>query len=645
MKRTFIITISAAVIFIAASAMAAPKKLTIVHTNDMHSHLLGFSSNIDYTPDTTGDDETIGGWARISTVIKNVKKVRDNTVLVLDGGDFLMGSLFHMISREEGVELRIMKKIGYDAATLGNHEFDLKPDGLAKIISAAGRRGALPALLLANVQFSDSEKDDSLEEIFRSGLVKPYTVLERDGLRIGIFGIIGKAAAEVAPFASPVTFTDPVASSREMVDTLRKKESADLVICLSHSGIWEDKTKSEDEILAREVDGIDVIISGHTHTKLDKPIVINDTIIVQAWAYGRQVGVLDCSVTGSGLSLDNYRAVTVDDTIPGDPAITGIINSYMQEIDRRVLESRGLSFKKIIAESDFDLVIEEAESNLGNLITDAMVWYVNRYDSDPANPASLVSVAIESYGLIRDPVLRGKTGRLAVCDIFRAFPLGIGADNTMAYPLVSLYLTGSELKKALEILTSVHPLKGSDYYLQISGLQFTYNPNRVIFDRVTEIRMGDPEKGYRPLDYSKSNTTLYRVVANNYNSTFLKLIGSFTMGILDIVPKDRNGKPISDLAEARVDIDKNREGIQEAKEWIAIMEYIRTFRDLDSNGIADVPQQYSGRQGRIVKSASWSPVSLLAGGNWLTWIVFSITVLVLASLSLIGRMIYARIVR
>ncbi len=645
MKKYLFFAITAAVLFISTAANAAQKKITIVHTNDMHSHLLGFSPNIDYTPETTGDDKTAGGWARIATVTRNVIKDRDNAVIVLDGGDFLMGSMFHMISREKAAELGLMYKIGYDAAVLGNHEFDLKPEGLARIINSAHKRGAMPDLLLANIRFSDREGDDTLEEVFNSGLVKPWTVIERDGLRIGLFGIIGKTAAEVAPFASPVTFTDPVETAREMVTILRKKEKVDMVICLSHSGLWEDKSKSEDEILAREVPGIDVIISGHTHTKLESPIVIRDTVIVQGWSYGRRVGVLDCSVTGTGLKVDNYRSVAVDDSIPGDPDITGMINDYVKTINRSVLAEHGLTFNTIIAETDFDLVIEEAESNLGNLISDAMVWYVNRHDSDPADPGSRVSVAIESYGLIRDPVLKGETGRLAVCDIFRAFPLGIGSDGTMAYPLVSVYLTGAEIKKALEILTSVHPLKGPDYYLQISGLKFSYNPNRVIFDRVMEIRIGNQEEGYVPLDYSSSNTKLYRVVANIYNSTFLKLIGGFTMGILEIVPKDRQGRPITKLDNARVDIDPGRQGVQEAKEWIAIMEYFRTFRDSNGNGIPDVPDRYSGREGRIVKTSSWNPVNILAGGNRVTWIVFSVIVIVLAVFSVIGRWVYSQFVK
>lgn len=111
----------------AYSSGAAAKSLTIIHSNDLHSHLLGAPPNIDYTPSITGDDRTSGGWARIATVIKQVKTERSNPVLVVDAGDFLMGSLFHMLSREQAFELRLLSMMGYDAVGLGNHEFDLNP--------------------------------------------------------------------------------------------------------------------------------------------------------------------------------------------------------------------------------------------------------------------------------------------------------------------------------------------------------------------------------------------------------------------------------------------------------------------------------------------------------------------------------------
>jgi 5'-nucleotidase len=235
--------------------------------------------------------------------------------------------------------------------------------------------------------------------------------------------------------------------------------------------------------------------------------------------------------------------------------------------------------------------------------------------------------------VIRDEILRGTTGRLTTADLFRVLPLGVGLDGSMAYPLISIYLSGAELRKTLEIVASVHPLKGSDYFLQVSGVRFQYNPRRVLFDRVTSVEIGSNEEGWRPLDTSRRNAALYRVVANYYNSAFLKLIGGFTFHVLDIVPKDREGVPIQDLSAARVDADRAQPGIQELKEWVGLLEYVRSFPDTDGDGVPEVPARNAGPEGRIVRAPSLHPVALLARASYVTWGVIGAVVLVLAVLA------------
>ena len=613
-----------AALFLSGPLFAQEKEITLIHTNDLHSHILGFSPIIDYRPDRTGGDATKGGWARVATVIRQEREKRNHPVLLLDGGDFLMGSLFHMLAREEAMELRLMKDMGYDALTLGNHEFDLKPKGLARILHAAAARGGMPPIVFSNAGFSrESDEDDALEEAFKQGMVKPYMILEKGGMKIGIFGIMGKDAAEKSPFASPVKFGDPLETSREMVKVLREKEKADMVICLSHSGVREEKAISEDEVLAQKVRGIDVIVGGHSHTRLEKPILIGSTWILQASAYGKCVGVLDLVWENGKVRQKNYRLIDIDSSIPGDRSLQKKVDSFQETIDRDVLQKVNLTYRQVIGQSAFDLTIKEEESNLGNLIADAIRWWVNKHDSDPGDPRTRVVAAIESNGLIRDDLLRGQTGALAVTDVFAAIPLGIGMDDTMGYPLITCYFYASEIKKALEVLTSVYPRKGSSYYLQVSGVKFTYNPLRMIFDRVTNIWLGTEEAGYIPLDYSESNRNLYRLTTNHYNAAFLRIIGKYTYQVLNIIPKDLKGNPIDDLASARVDADKSQPGTQELKEWIGVMEYIRAFPDTNGDGIPDVPEKYRGKLGRIVVQASWNPVSLLSKGTMVTWGAFS----------------------
>ncbi|MBM4277233.1 MAG: bifunctional metallophosphatase/5'-nucleotidase [Deltaproteobacteria bacterium] len=631
--------------------------LTIIHTNDMHSHLLGLSPNLDYSPFKTGDDATLGGWARVATVIKSEKAKRTNPTLVVDAGDFLMGSFFHMISREEALELRLMKEMGYDVVTLGNHEFDLMPKGLARIITSAQQKGGIPEIVFSSAIFNqENPEDDTLEEIFKKGWVKPYTVKEIQGIRIGLFGIMGKDAAEVSPFARPVKFKNPIEISREIVKILREKEKVDLIICLSHGGLSEKKSRSEDELLAKEVPGIDIIVSGHTHTKLTQPLRVKETLIVQAYAHGRNVGVLDLAYEKGRLTLKQYALVEVDDRIQGDEKIQRAIESSISLIEQKILKEHGLTFQQGLAKTGFDLTLTTDESNLGNLIADSIQWAVNRIDYDPNDPVSKVVVAIESNGVIRDDLLKGKTGKVAVCDLFRIVPLGISrADDTMGYPIITCYLHGHEIKKILEVVTSIYPMKGRKFFLQVSGLKFKYNPNRMIFDRVTDIAIGSEEEGFRPLNYSESNKALYRIAANLYNATFISFVGRFTYGTLNIVPKDRKGTPLVSegpignpfdlLLPLRVDENKEKPGIQELKQWIVLMDYVRSFPDKDGDGTPDIPDKYKGKLGRIVKEPSWNPIRLLSRGTYVTWIAFGAIVIILLIVGSVAYFVVRKVKR
>jgi len=632
MQERFFRIIGVAIVMCFVIAPALPARtLRIIHTNDLHSHLLGFGPEIDYDPLTKGNDATKGGIARIASIIKDAKKDGSDCVIVLDAGDFMMGTLFHMISREEAYELRIMKEVGYDAVGFGNHEFDLKPEGLARILRAGSEKG-MPYVVCANIEFSAAdEADDTLMKAFEDGLFTPYIILERAGFKIGIFGLIGKDAAEVSPFAKPLTFSNPVYTAQALVDKLKKEEKVDVLICLSHSGLDEDLKTGEDVDLARKVPGIDVIISGHTHSLLKAPLDEKGTIIVQAGGYGTHVGILDLSYEDGKLSPKKYTMVEVNDTIEGDARIQQMVEQAEEVVNKQVLADRGWSFFKVLAQTRFNLTCAEWDSNLGNIIADSIRWSIDK--AEYKKTGRKTDVAFESNGVIRDDIVKGKTGNLTVSDCFRAIPLGVGMhEDALGYPLVSLYLYGHEIKKTLEVLTSVYPLKGSDYYLQVSGLKFRYNPNRMIFDRVVDIQIGDDEKGYKELNVSETNRKLYKVGGNIYNTTFLKLIGNFTWHILDIVPKDAKGKPIEDLRDAIVDTDPHRPGIQELKQWSGFLEYMNSFKDTDGDGIGDVPLVYQLPQGRIVEQRSWNPALLYKNATGPTWAATGIGAFILAGI-------------
>ncbi|MCK5097082.1 MAG: 5'-nucleotidase C-terminal domain-containing protein, partial [Desulfobacteraceae bacterium] len=261
------------------------------------------------------------------------------------------------------------------------------------------------------------------------------------------------------------------------------------------------------------------------------------------------------------------------------------------------------------------------ESPLGNFLADSILAGIKKY-SNSFDP--FADVAIISNGVIRDDILKGQTGEIQACDLFRAIPLGIGLDGSLGYPLISFYITASELKKGCEILTSIYPAKGSDYFLQLAGAKVAYNPNRIIFDRVTDIWTGDEENGYKKLDVSKANKKLIRVTADIYNSTFLKIIGGYTYNILEIIPKDKDGKPIEKLSSAVIDSDMTREGIQELKEWKMPFEFIDSFQDINNDGIPDFPIKYNKKLGRIMAEPSWNPYHLVRNGTWVTWTVVGV---------------------
>jgi 5'-nucleotidase len=621
------------------------KTLTIIHTNDLQSRLLGFAPNREYTPFTLGDDQTIGGIARVATVIKVLKQKSPETTLVIDGGDVLMGTLFHTIAREESAELRLLQEIGYDAIALGNHEFDFRPRGLAQILQTALAKGDIPALLCANIVFSETDaRDDELQALFAQGVVKPYQIFIKNGWRIGVFGVMGMNAAEVAPFAEPVTFVSPIETAKRIVKILKNDERVDVIICASHGGVWRESDQKnwegEDIDLAREVPEINVVVGGHSHTFLAKPIVVNNTPVLQAGAEGRYVGVLNLQIENGAVTMKDYQSIAIKDSIAGDRDIQAMVDHYQEIINWKILSPHGFSFDQNIAETAFDLTIKAEESNLGNLAADAIRWGIDKYENDPARPNTRTVIAVESNGMIRDDLFKGKSGLLQVSDLFRVVPLGIGmVDDQPGFALMSFYLTAPEIKKAFEVLTSVYPRKGWDYFLQISGAKFRYNPNRVIFDRVIDIEIADASGNFAPLDLSSRHQRLYKVGCNIFVGTFIKIVGNFTWDFLRIVPKDSLGKPIEDLNTVLVDADPNAAGIQEVKQWVAFLDYLRNFADVNGNNIPDMPEGYRFPQGRIVRVDSWRPALLYKNATAVTWGASGLILILLLGLVWLVRLV------
>jgi len=254
------------------------KHLTILHTNDVHSHIDPFPPDHALYPD-------MGGVARRATLIEAVRKENPNTLL-LDAGDIFQGTPYFNFYGGE-LEFRLMSKLGYDAATIGNHDFDNGLDGLLAQIPNAD----FP-FVSANYDFSRTVME---------GQVKPYTIFEPDGIRTGVFGLGIQLEGLVTPSLYKETrYLDPIGVAQDAVLKLRQEEKCDLVICLSHLGYKypDNPDRVSDVSLAAATEGIDLIIGGHTHTFLDHPVICRNRqdeqmLVNQVGCYGLNLGRID----------------------------------------------------------------------------------------------------------------------------------------------------------------------------------------------------------------------------------------------------------------------------------------------------------------------------------------------------------------
>ncbi len=593
------------------------KRLLLLFTGDLHSQVLPRRLSGD-----PADGREVGGYARLAGRIREAVQRYDGETLVVDAGDFSMGTVFHTLFRSKSLELRLMGAMGYEVTTLGNHDFDFLPDGLARSLVAALSSGErLPRIVAANVVFSTSDtRDRSLREAFLRYPVVPYTVVEKGGFRIGIFGLLGKDAQVDAPFARPITFSDAMSTAKELVARLRREERVDVILCLSHSGISGNPKHSEDELLARAVPEIDVIVSGHTHSVLPEPLRIGQTVIGAAGSYGNDLGAIELLLKPNERpTLLRYELLPVTETVAGDPVVASKIRSAVPLVDRDFLSVYGMYFGQVLAESPDDFPTLEStyehpgETGLGDLITDAFRQAIHQAEGVES---SFVHIAIQPLGNIRDRLLRGP---VHVEDVFRVLSLGLGPDGMPGYPLITVFLDGSEVKRLLEVETTISRLK-RDAHLQVSGVRFRYNPHRLPFDRVTDILVESSNGTWQPPVADR----LYRVALNSYTAQMVDYVSRVSHGLLVMTPKRADGTPMTDWKEGIV-FERSRESSGEIKEWIALARYLGRFSDEDRNGVPDIPPRYLKPEGRIQVEPSWNPLKLIyPAGKVTLWTVCGI---------------------
>jgi 5'-nucleotidase len=605
-----------------SAAVEGKKTFTILHTNDMHASFIGMGPASDYTPFTLNDDTTRGGYARLAGLIAKRKAARNpqGPVLVLDAGDYSMGTAFSAATRETGGELRLMGKMGYDATTFGNHEFDLGPAGLGKSIGAAVKAGRIPAVLAANTSFSGSDATlADLQHLTKEGVIRRYLVIERAGIRFGIFGSLGKEAM-IYTNGGATTFADPTESAREAVKILREKEKVDVVVALSHGGVVKGKdgryTEGEDVLLAKDLPGIDVVISGHSHTEMQEATIVNGrTPVVQTGKESNNLGELVISLDGGKLTVEAYRLHPIDDTIAGDRAIADEIEKFKKTVTGAVFASRGYSIDQPLAMAPRDLPNTytdiAAGTFLANLCTDAF------------RKATKADIGFTANGMMRAGLTRGKSGVQTVYDVFAVAPLGAGVvDATAGSALVTAYFTGQELKNMLEFLLIDNPAHPGEYFPRASGMRFRYDPSRPKFDVVTAIELGDLDRGYRAIDITGKDERLYSLTCPLMLGTILVAIPKYTKGKLPLAPKNKAGQPLTSRVEA-LDAPRDNSGyllappgtvdqgsvatvqgkgaVREIKEWQAIMDHLRSLPVKTKGELPMIPVDERAAEVRAIK--------------------------------------------
>lgn len=625
---------------------------TILFTHDLHSHFL---------PQSTAEGGESGGYARLKTVIDGERAMNPDALLV-DGGDFSIGSLIQTLYTTQAAELRTMGAMGYDAVTIGNHEFDHKGVGFAEMLNSAkaaqtaamglltdsqypprnleayqAQYGpltlALPALLEANY----APADDNPDRAFTRSAMADYGVtdcmtLERGGVTYGLFGLMGVDSDECAP-TSGFARTDAAKAAKRCVETL-KGEGAEIIVCLSHSGTGDSLASSEDEELAKAVDGIDVIVSGHTHSTLAEPLVVNDTYIVSSGPYCQNLGSLTFSWDDGGEKrLLDYRLIPIDETVAEDPEIAGLVEQWKDMVGETYLARYGLTYDEVLTHTDYDLATPasavQENNGLGTLVSDAFLWADRTLNAAYADSPHTISVTA-------DGVLRANlpAGDLTAAMAFDVLSMGVGEDGTSGFPLVAVYLTGKELKAAMEVDASVTPIMPAAQ-LYMSGAKYAFNTKRMFFNRVYDAALTDvtfDESGTGNA-YEIDDNALYRVVTGMYSAQMLGTVKSKSMGLLSLEPKQANGTPVTDFADCIL-YDANG---NELKEWYALAAYLEQF------GEDGLPDRYADpANGCKQVSDSFAPRQLLAGWNGITWVVLGIVLLILALIFLLIRSLRRR---
>ncbi|MCF0260228.1 MAG: bifunctional metallophosphatase/5'-nucleotidase [Erysipelotrichaceae bacterium] len=596
------------------------EEVNIVYTHDIHSFL-----------EYKKDQEQINAAAKLKSYIDSEKQKKEAT-FVVDAGDFSMGTLYGTGFQTEALELMTLGRLGYDAVTLGNHEFDFGPEGLTAMFQTAVAKSKaspdiqMPLMVQSNIDWDKStdSKAQDLKKAMSDYGVLPYAIVEKDGIKAGIFGLLGENAVSDSP-TSGLSWTKYTEAAAETVKEL-KKENPDIIICLSHSGTWTDPAKSEDEILAKEVPDIDVIISGHTHTVHEKQIEVGNTAIVSCGCYAAYVGDVQLERKSDGRwKVTSDRVIPMAELKEEDEEINDSLRQAKETVAEQYLKKLGFeSPDQVLAVNKAEFAGHNSPNPrmdmmpFGEFAADALIYGVQQAEGENYEK---VDFSIVPIGITREVFPKGE---VTVADAFQAYSLGLGNDGSAGNPLISFYLTGREIRDAVEIDASLAPLL-TDSDLMASGGGWAYNENRLLLNKVTDVWVNDENGSPQPLEDDK----LYRFIIDLYSIRMLAGIEAMSHGLISITPKDKNGNPIEKFEDHSV---KDQNG-NELKEWIAVARYAQSFDK--ENGVPVIPAEEGQEKGRKIVSTSTDLGELLKNPNRFAWMFAGVTAAFIALIVLI----------
>ncbi len=513
-------------------------------------------------------------YARLTSFIN--KKRQDALshgygVVTVDAGDMAFGTLYSAFFEVDATEYRQLALAGYDAFVFGNHDFDLGLKSLAymfynsRILGKSlhpidGTKLNFPINVTANIDGGD---DKTFTQALSYIGHQRYIVLERAGLKVGIFGLLGKDAYEVSNVNGVLSYMEPVKAAQRIIPQL-KSMGVDIIICLSHSGA-KAKEQSEDVRLAKECPEINLIISGHDHEALFKPYRVGDTYIVSAGENGFLLGEVDLLKSDKGITITDYNLLLIPEDIEPDKATSIIVDSLKTKVAAQFTKRYGVSMFDVIdtIKTPLSATMDSAGFNPFAYDVARAIFNVGYFSRKVVDTARLVSVVPNGVVRMGLPI-----GPITYSDVFNSLSLGRDSRNNPGYQLVIFYLTGKELKRICEFNVSA-ALSNPDTYLNFYGLNYTYNSLMPGFFRVKKVYVHGKEV---------ESSQLYPVVTDFYTASSISLAQEKSHGLLTITPKSDTGVEIFDLAKyctLRGDIPGWNLKYADVSEWYTYALYLR----------------------------------------------------------------------